>query len=148
MKTRALGLAILCAAPAAAQPAGPATHSIVAARWVSSRHVEQPLCPEPAICAGEIVDAQLTNVATLSGPRVPRRLTVRLLSALPPPARDDYRAVLVIRPDGAGRPWAGRRLRSAVPHQDVCIRSDWFSTLGLRPPRHSHIRGDQTCFPL
>lgn len=140
-------LLVLAGARSAAQPADPGPHSIVAARWLSNQHVEQPPCPEPAICAGEIVDAQLADVRTLSGPRVPRRLTVRLLSAHTPSAGDDYRSVLVIRPDGAGRPWAGRWLRSAVPNEDVCIRSDWFSALGLSPPRHNRVHGDQTCFP-
>lgn len=71
----ALALLALAGAGHAWQPRGP--HSLVVARWVSDSHVEMP-CPEPAICAGEIVDAAFAEVRTLAGPRVPARLTVRL----------------------------------------------------------------------
>ncbi len=142
-----LALLILVAAPAAAQPAGRQAHSIISATWVSSRHVDYPDCPEPAICAGEIADVRFSEVETLAGRRVPEALTVRLQSLLGQGVGDNRRAVLVVRWDGDGRPWAGRWLGSALPNEETCIRSGWFSMLGLRPPRHSRARGDETCFP-
>lgn len=141
-----LAMAFLALAGARPAPAQSGPHSIVVARWVSNRPVEMP-CPEPAICAGQIVDARLVDVETLAGPAVPTRLTVRLLSTDDGQPEDGYRAILVVRPDGRGRPWAGRRLDSALPGRDSCIRSDWFTTLAIRPPRRSYRRGEQTCFP-
>lgn len=54
----------------------------------------------------------------------------------------------MIRPDGAGMPWAGRLMGTAISGQDSCIRSDWFTVLALAPPRRSYPRGEQTCFPV
>ncbi|HKR23704.1 MAG TPA: hypothetical protein VJS15_00455 [Allosphingosinicella sp.] len=135
-------LALLGAAPAETGP-----HSLIVGRWLDDRIVEIPPCPEPATCAGEIRDVRLVDVDTLSGPAVPRRLTVRLATVLIRPQREDYQAILIVRPDGAGRPWAGRRLQSAMPGRDACIRSGWFAMLDLPPPRRAYRRGEQTCFP-
>jgi len=137
--------------PLALVGAGPAKppfdpHSLVVARWLSERHVEMP-CPEPAICAGEIVDAALVEVRALAGPRVPARLIVRLHTTDLRAPGGSYRLLLMIRPDGAGRPWAGRLMETAIPGQDNCIRLDWFTALALAPPRRSYRRGDRTCFP-
>ena len=140
-------LALLGASPAAG-PAELGPHSLIVGRWLNDRLVEIPPCPEPAICAGEIRDVRLVDVDTLSGPAVPRRLTVRMSTLLIRPQPEDYQAILIVRPDGAGQPWAGRRLQSAMPGRDACIRSDWFTVLGLRPPRRAYKRGEQTCFPV
>lgn len=140
----ALALLVFAGAQLAAQPHGP--HSLVVARWISDSPVEFP-CPEPAICAGEIVDAAFVEVRTLAGPRVPARLTVRLHTTRIREPGVSYLALLMIRPEGAGMPWAGRLMETAIPGHDNCIRSDWFTALGLALPRRSYRRGDRTCFP-
>jgi hypothetical protein len=142
--------ALLGAAPALAQTRAATPqldpHSLVVARWLFNRPVETPPCPEPAICAGQIVEARLVAVETLAGPAVPARLTVRLHTARYGQPEDGYRAILIVRPDGRGRPWAGRQLGSPLPGRDSCIRSDWFTRFAMRPPRRARRRGEQTCF--
>jgi hypothetical protein len=137
-------LVALAGVGSAAPPAEP--HSLIVVRWLSQHIVETP-CPEPAICAGEIVDARLVVVETLAGPVVPTQPTVRMMSLRLDAPAQDYRAILIVRPGGNGVPWVGRLIGSAVPGRDSCIRSDLFVQFAIRPPPRAYRRSEQTCIP-
>lgn len=117
--------------------------SLVVGRRLGQRAADG--CAPNGHCWKVTVEARMADVATLSGPRVPRTLTVRLVSDSPIPPGDDL--IMVVMRD-RGRLWRGQWFRALETGRDPCFRASELWDLGLLDIRFSYRRGDQTCIHL
>ena len=119
--------------------------SLVVARRLGQRDSDLPPCPADETCWNLMVDARMADVETLSGPRVPRSLIVRLASDSPIPAGRDL--IMVVTRD-RGRLWRSQWFRALETGRDTCFPSMELWGLGLREARFSYSRDDETCIHL
>jgi hypothetical protein len=127
----------------AARQVGAIDKSLVIGWWKRESIVGWP-CPKEAICLDPIMDVRIADTRTLSGPKVPRNLLVRVTAHGPP--APDYQTILVVSRSRAAHGWQGFLLAGARPGEEVCIDMAWVKKSEAPLPREARVKKDKLCF--
>lgn len=120
--------------------------SLILGRLRRQRESDLPPCPENVRCWRIAADALIVDVETLSGPPVPRALTVFLGRDTPPPASETMLMVVTRGTDGR---WLGGWTWPVAPAgRETCFETNYLEGYALRPPRRAYARGGDTCILL
>jgi hypothetical protein len=143
MRGAAFLLAAFALSSLAGTPSLAASHrksSLIAADWPSD--LPAPPCANDIVCYIAVTKAPLVNVATLAGPPVPRKITIRpRWHGVPPPG--SRLLVGVWRESGQ---WHARWLGPVEPGADSCLSVALMAEAGVSAPRQAYRKGEEICF--
>jgi len=124
--------------------------TIVLAEWLEYRSLgEPPRCGGPdLLCTDSLVEARMAVARRVSGPQVPRSLTVRFVAG-GEMARSGRLALLVVRNRFVnGGPWLGFYLTSSAEGDEVCAPAEEFRAFEVVPPAGGRPLDQMICYRI
>jgi hypothetical protein len=130
---------------AAAEPERPPRASLIVGEWVGGRFLRWASCPnqsEDTICTYFVMSGRIAGVRTLSGPYIPREISLHVVTTLRPwPGRE---IVMLVQRNRPHSDWLGLVLESQQ-EGEACVDAAQLEGFGIAAPRHSRRVGAMIC---